>query len=185
MTLSIYHIQDGDYIKRGEITDLSTTPVYTPTKHEILVKPEAKALYKLKIKDDSTGRLMMSSIPYRQLVANDWQDTFKIHLDDKGEVYHVDYYAGENACTETKTPLVGEAFKTTIQLIKPVPGPVPRLIQLNTNKPASQPSSGVNKEGTVVEIQEEQSFFRKYWYIIALGGILFLSATNPPPEEAK
>ncbi|KAI9022142.1 hypothetical protein CLU79DRAFT_751372 [Phycomyces nitens] len=126
---------------------------------------------------------MMSSIPYCQLVTNDWKDTFKVHLDSKDQVYHVDYYAGENSCTDGQAPLVPESFKTTIQLVKPVQGPKPRLVQMAQNKPVARAVGG-DKEG-VVEIQEEQSFFRKYWYIIAIGGFLLVTSAAPPPEESK
>ena len=33
-----------------------------------------------------------------QLVNSDWNDEFRIHLDDEKRVYHVDYYAEGDTC---------------------------------------------------------------------------------------
>ncbi|KAI7863196.1 hypothetical protein BDF14DRAFT_1885384 [Spinellus fusiger] len=172
--LSIYHIQGSDYVKRGEIVGLPLNPVYVPTHHKNVQVAGLGPLYRLKIKDDTSGRVILSNVKFCQLVANDWKDTFRVHL-DQGQVYHVDYFTAENSCNGADVPPTVDAFYSTVEMATSQQGPQPILAQSTLKKThvKEQSANENTKEGTVIEV-EEQSFFRKYWQVILSPNIPFI-----------
>jgi hypothetical protein len=67
--LIVYHQKDGNYIKRGEIVGLPGVAEYIPADNEIVdFKSSKEPLYQIKVKDERTGKIIMSSV--RMVIRN-------------------------------------------------------------------------------------------------------------------
>ncbi|KAI9320598.1 hypothetical protein BX666DRAFT_1875227 [Dichotomocladium elegans] len=170
--LSVYHNDDGTYKKRGEITGTYSSLTYTSTVQDEGIAINSP-LYQVKIRDEATDRIILSSVKTCQLVAGGWADVFSIHLDDNNQVYHVDYYSQNDACVDVKRPAFGA---------KPVLGVNSK--QKTAQKPASSPvdTKGVMEEAPV---EEEKTFFQKYWYLILAGGLILVNNLSPPTDQPQ
>ncbi|ORZ10750.1 hypothetical protein BCR42DRAFT_421946 [Absidia repens] len=189
--LSVYHKRGGDYLKRGDIIDIPYAPKYVPTEHskgDLL-----QGLYQIKIKNDKTGHVTLSSIPSCHLKASNFTDQFRIHLDHQQRIYHVDYYADSFDCQSITENGETEPFTSDIQIIKAVDGAKPVLGQVNgkqkpqtTAKPTRQrQAADTEGEGRDEEDEEEKTFFQKYWYLLLAGAFMLMSNAVAPPEPAQ
>ncbi|KAG1439981.1 hypothetical protein G6F56_012089 [Rhizopus delemar] len=119
--LSIYHSKQGNFIKRGEIVGLPATPQYVPSDNELVDFRNPKEMfYQIKVKDETTGNIHVSSVKLCQMVASEWNDEFILHLDENNEFYHFDYYSTANDCEDkVKFPVSTKPFTTSIKVVKP------------------------------------------------------------------
>ncbi|KAI7848743.1 hypothetical protein BDC45DRAFT_522645 [Circinella umbellata] len=169
--LHVYHKQGADYKKRGEIVGLPQTPSYIATTQDNTIELNSP-LYQIKIRDETTDRVILSSVKACQLVNSDWNDEFRIHLDDEKRVYHVDYYAEGDTCeSNIELPYKGESkFVSKVFIERPALGPKPFLGQHGSSK-SSQPQTQAKQQGgggkenseDEMPIEEEKTFFQKYW----------------------
>ncbi|KAL1931598.1 hypothetical protein VTP01DRAFT_9741 [Rhizomucor pusillus] len=191
--LSVYHKHGNDYVKRGEITGLPHSPVYTPNSRETHVKTtfDAKTLYQVKVRDEETDRIVLTTVKYCQLVASDYQDEFRVHLDDQDNVYHIDYYTLNSECpvsgTQEVTP---KSTKSTVKIVRADAAPRPVLGgkgggAATTAKTRQQVPTGQRTEEGEIIYEEEKSFFQKYWYLLLAGLLILMSSSAPPPENAQ
>ncbi|KAF7721426.1 hypothetical protein EC973_004691 [Apophysomyces ossiformis] len=169
--LSVYHKQGEHFQKRGEIINLHQEPVYVST-HEVQFEvSDPQALYQVKVKDERSGNIMLSSVKY---------DEFKVHVDNANNVYHVDYFADGIGCTnEVQLPLATKPFSSSVTVKKALEGPKPQ----QQKRPATRTEA--QNEYEEKEEEPEKTFFQKYWYLLLAGALLFISSANPPPEQAQ
>ncbi|KAF2473263.1 uncharacterized protein BDR25DRAFT_332886 [Lindgomyces ingoldianus] len=80
--------------------------------------------------------------------GDEYKKKFTIHIDEKGEVYHVGFGTSARAKGE----------EVEVEVVKRASGPKPIL-----NKPVV-----LNAEGKLEEKEPEKSFLQKYWWAIAL-----------------
>ncbi|KAG0167875.1 hypothetical protein DFQ28_005463 [Apophysomyces sp. BC1034] len=187
--LLVYHKHGDHFKKRGEIINLQEEPVYVSTHEEELQVDNPNALYQVKVKDERSGNIILSSVKYCQLLASDWKDEFRVHLDDADKVYHVDYFADGTGCNDqVKLPAASKPFSSRITLKKPIEGPK-SLLGHSNGKSAQQKRPATKaeeqRENEPKEEEPEQSFFQKYWYLLVVGALLFLSTASPPPEQQQ
>ncbi|CAO3648843.1 unnamed protein product [Mucor hiemalis] len=123
--LVVYHQKDGEYIKRGEIVGLPGAPEYIPANNEIVeFKKESDVYYQVKVKDERTGDIILSTVKMCQMVASDWSDEFTLHLNEDNQFYYLSYYAGSNECPENiEYPITTKPFTTRINVVQAVPAP--------------------------------------------------------------
>ncbi|KAI8993710.1 hypothetical protein BDB01DRAFT_341117 [Pilobolus umbonatus] len=180
--LSIYHLKDGLYVKRGEITGLHGIPEYVPAKTEIVDFKDAKdPFYHVKIKNERTGDITLSSVKVCQLISSEWRDQFTLHLNEDNEYYYFDYYSASDDCAETiQWPVTNKPFTSYIRVVKPAQGPKPKSGNFASQK-KTKPSVQVNDEIPSDEV-EEKSFYQKYWLYI-LGAVMLLITMNGPAPE--
>ncbi|ORY94611.1 hypothetical protein BCR43DRAFT_494309 [Syncephalastrum racemosum] len=194
--LPVYHKRGSDFIKRGEIVGLPDAPEFVPNpvSSAAEIVPQEDALYQLKIVHND--KTILQSVKFCQLISSNWQDTFHIHVDAHGDVYHVDYYAAtDGACTaDASTELPTSTMTTDVRVNQPVSAPLPQLGTVGGKNKQQQPQQQSKKQtqqqGAQTEHpdeggEEEQSFVRKYWYLILAGVMLLLSSASPPPENAR
>ncbi|KAF2828368.1 hypothetical protein CC86DRAFT_392685 [Ophiobolus disseminans] len=80
--------------------------------------------------------------------ADQYHKKFIIHVDEKGEAYHVGF----------GTSAKGSSDDVEVEIVKRNPGPKPVL-----NKPIV-----LNAEGKIDSKEPEKSFLQKYWWVVAL-----------------
>ncbi|KAJ4305208.1 hypothetical protein N0V90_000739 [Kalmusia sp. IMI 367209] len=80
--------------------------------------------------------------------AEEYKKRFVVHVDDKGEPYHVGFGAS----------LKGAGEELEVEVVKREAGPKPVL-----NKPIV-----LNADGKIDAKEPEKTFFQKYWWMIAL-----------------
>ncbi|KAI9278265.1 hypothetical protein BDA99DRAFT_1952 [Phascolomyces articulosus] len=192
--LHVYHKQGADYKKRGEIIGLPNAPSYVATAKDDTIELNS-LLYQVKIRDETTDRIILSSIKACQLVDSGWKDEFRVHFDDEKKVYHVDYYAQTDACdSDIELPYKAEPkFATRVFVERPVAGAKPFLGQYGKQnqqqaqqvRQQAQQGQVQGKEGGEEEfpIEEEKTFFQKYWYLVLGGALVLINAMNAPPES--
>ncbi|KAI8094268.1 hypothetical protein BDF21DRAFT_408328, partial [Thamnidium elegans] len=189
-TLTVFHQKNGDYIKRGEIIGLPGVPEYIPASNEIVEFSSKDDFYQIKVRDERTGKVVLSSVKMCQMVASDWHDEFILNLDEDNQFYYFSYYPESNYCQEnTEYPVTTKAFNTTVIVVTPVTAPKPLIGNFGSQKkalPKSKTASSVNDQVPDEKEIEEKTFFQKYWYLILGGGFLLMNliAAPEPPATA-
>ncbi|KAI8998339.1 hypothetical protein BC832DRAFT_565507 [Gaertneriomyces semiglobifer] len=161
ITLQVLHRVDGQsYTPRGHITydptslknsansfeaDVNVAEFFSKANH-----PPAD-LYHLQLKsaEDATLDLKVA-VPLCLLHASQYQETLTLHLDQDGKPWHADYHVKANSCEQTKPTTKSPKMK--VKLNKAVEGVRPKL-ELIPDTPDGKPPA-------------EQSWIKKYWYII-------------------
>ncbi|KAG2213853.1 hypothetical protein INT47_001122, partial [Mucor saturninus] len=188
--LTIYHQKDGEYIKRGDIVGLPGVPTYIPSDNEIVHFNAAKdPFYQIKVKDERTGNVFLSSVKMCQMVGSEWHDEITLHLDENNHFYYLSYYPESNYCVSSKSDITTQPFNTTVNVVTPVTGPKPLLGNfMSKQSPPKTKKATVSINDEIPENKEieEKTFFQKYWYMIIGGAFLLMSmvATEPPPAGA-
>ncbi|KAF1978514.1 hypothetical protein BU23DRAFT_449776 [Bimuria novae-zelandiae CBS 107.79] len=80
--------------------------------------------------------------------AEEYKKKFVVHVDEKGEPYHVGFSTSEK----------GAGGELEVEIVKREAGPRPVL-----NRPIV-----LNAEGRIDSKEPEKSFFQKYWWMIAI-----------------
>ncbi|KAH7401077.1 hypothetical protein DE146DRAFT_755513 [Phaeosphaeria sp. MPI-PUGE-AT-0046c] len=88
--------------------------------------------------------------------ADQYHKKFVIHVDERGEPYHVGF--------GTSAKIAGEEVE--VEIVRRTPGPQPVL-----NKPIV-----LNAEGKIDSKEPEKTFLQKYWWAIALFVVVQLVA---------
>ncbi|KAG1152089.1 hypothetical protein G6F37_001727 [Rhizopus arrhizus] len=168
--LSIYHQKNGNFIRRGEIVGLPGVPQYVSADNEITEFNDPKEIfYQIKVKDENTGNIHLSSVKLCQMVASDWNDEFILHLDENNDFYHLDYYSTAKDCEEkVKFPISTKPFTTSMKVVKANKGPKPLLGNFESQAKKQQqsskkPAADINDQAPQFKEVEEKSFFQKYW----------------------
>ncbi|KAI9786744.1 MAG: hypothetical protein M1816_007815 [Peltula sp. TS41687] len=83
--------------------------------------------------------------------------TVSLHLDGKGDVWHVGFYAGKPVedYVVGKTKGSGAAGQVRVELVRATPGPMPVL---------DEPMV-LDESGRLPEKEVEKSFFQRYWWV--------------------
>ncbi|KAI8374617.1 uncharacterized protein BYT42DRAFT_577027 [Radiomyces spectabilis] len=182
--LSVFQQRGGNYIKRGEIVDIPHAPKYVATLADAVEPVEnPDDLYKVKIRDERTQKIMMTSIKFCQLIGSNWEDEFQLHLDANNEVYHVDYFAGDVCEKTNKTP--SKPFSTKVTVAGVAKAPTPELNQATTKKQSTTSTRrpAKNLQEGIEEVEAEKTFFQKYWYILIGVAFVLLSSGGPPASD--
>eukprot|EP00743_Colponemidia_sp_Colp-15_P009704 GILK01010619.1.p1 GENE.GILK01010619.1~~GILK01010619.1.p1 ORF type:complete len:256 (+),score=43.87 GILK01010619.1:48-770(+) len=109
------------------------------------------------------GRYVSASVPACALLASDFQEELVLHLDSTPNIISMSYstpvaFCNKKVLTESKT---SASFNMKVSIDQAVPAP----------KATPQVTEKRKAEGKPVE--EQQSFFRKYWWAIALAVLVF------------
>ncbi|CAG8611335.1 9034_t:CDS:2, partial [Paraglomus occultum] len=174
---TVYHklASQPAYSKRGELRVIPSMAVaqYVDAKNALYVNKGEDEIYFIKIVDnENTEQSYLSFTKLCLLWASKFEDEIIIHLDSSNNLYHFDYYTAVDHCNGTE--MDDARFKTTVQTIKSIPGPRPKL-----HGPVP-----VAEDGTVIGPPPEKSFIQKYWvYILPL--ILIMLVNSAPPEEGR
>ncbi|ORX52302.1 hypothetical protein DM01DRAFT_1408206 [Hesseltinella vesiculosa] len=185
-TLTVYHKKGNDFLRRGTIDGLPLAPKYTADPHG--QGDLAPGLYQVKIKNENTGSITLTSIPSCQLISSQFSDLFRIHLDQDNHVYEVDYFATTSDCSPFSSTLPTKDFNTSVSVSRAHDGPKPVIgnFQQVNKKTAAKPVAGQDQEGEgMKEPEEEKSFFQKYWYLLLGAGFLLMSNLAPPEEQGN
>jgi hypothetical protein len=151
----IYDSTDGiKFSPRGTLSEDKASS--HPTSH----LQTAAGNYYIEIRSDN--QIFHSSLPLVLLQNSNFQETFTLHKDTLGTIYHIDY--------QTKNTSVKKSnkFISTVVIKNTEPGEMPVLV-----KPVSEELKNA----------QNQSFIIKYWYLI-VPAVLFLLFTSPE-EEGK
>ncbi|KAF3939580.1 hypothetical protein ABW19_dt0201338 [Dactylella cylindrospora] len=124
--------------------------------------PKEDELYRVGV---LRGGKWVGSVKSGKLLQPDVASTITLHVDEQGEVFHVEYDAVELAKGAEKP-------EPEIIVVRPYPGAEPAL-----NKPVV-----LMPDGKPVQKEEEKTFIQKYWYFI-LAGVILLAAV--PGEPGK
>ncbi|KAI9255561.1 hypothetical protein BY458DRAFT_519984 [Sporodiniella umbellata] len=178
--LSIFHSKDGNFIKRGEIVGLPSSPRYVPSENEVVqFRNPKEVFYQIKVKDESNGNIHLSSVKLCQLLASEWNDEFILHLDEQQAFYHLDYYSTSLDCEEkVKFPLSTQPFTTRIQVRQPTKSEKPFLgnFESQAKKQNSQkPKVEIHDQSPEMKEIEEKSFFQKHWAYLLFGVLILLT----------
>ncbi|KAG0298065.1 hypothetical protein BGZ98_000334 [Dissophora globulifera] len=101
--------------------------------------PGSYAYYQIQLREESRGWEATSSIKSCLLVASDFQEELRLHLDQEQQVFAFDYYAGESKCSDDHKkvfPLTSlDHFKNVrIELSTGQAGPKPRYTKAQAIK---------------------------------------------------
>ncbi|CAM0139070.1 hypothetical protein VKS41_003620 [Umbelopsis sp. WA50703] len=188
--LLVYHklTAKGDYIKRGEISYAREhgEPKYTHTNSENfeLDTSSPTSLYQIKVVQDGSKDTILSSIKACQLAASGFKDQFNVHVDEKDNFAHIDYYSAVSDCFEG-APTQATEINSTVKVFRPDRPVRPALAKLSSFSQKSQPAPDGKEAEADVE-PEEKTFFQKYWYILLGIAVMFVtSAGQEPPAQGQ
>ncbi|KAG2178250.1 hypothetical protein INT43_003503 [Umbelopsis isabellina] len=186
--LLVYHklTAKGDYIKRGEISYATEhgEPKYTHTNSDNIELDIStpNSLYQIKVVEDGSKNTILSSIKACQLAASDFKDQFNVHVDEKGNFVHIDYYSQVSDCFEG-APSQSSEINSTVTVIHPDRPVRPLLAKLSSFGQKSQPAADGKEAEADVE-PEEKTFFQKYWYILLAIAIMFVTSAGQEAPAA-
>lgn len=201
MTYEIEHNIGGDgriFAKRGSISvDLSkrspfvkVVGSYEPSAdeqsafHEMI---KQNGMYSIRTRTCPDCPYITASIPACLLAQVRFQVDFLLHLDQNGALLALEHRIpnqfNEMLCS-TSHPIEEKVeFKTTARVIETQKGP--RILNVNDAKmPAPAGMKAVKKPGEETP-EEQQSFLRKYWYIILPVVLMSLFTTDPEQPAAQ
>ncbi|CAO3702958.1 unnamed protein product [Rhizopus stolonifer] len=211
--LSIYHSKQGNFIKRGEIVGLPATPQYVPSDNELVdFKNPKEMFYQIKVKDETTGNIHVSSVKLCQMVASEWNDEF-ICIWMKTMNFIISIIIQRLMIVKTKssgrvmelTILVSRIYKTIYnqykggqtqqefkstrlmkerfkQKSRPLLGNFESQAKKQQN--TQKPTVNVNNQAPEMKELEEKSFFQKYWAYILFGVMMLLTMGGDNSQAA-
>jgi len=183
-TLSLYHaVNGGDFVKRGIVTLEATKEkgIKAEVKNEIELDSSSidsmveTGLYQLKVVDDKTGQSVLASVPACQVRRANFRDEIILTLSNKASVLSVAYtpLVSPLAAPCGELPAVDKAeFNSVIEYEISTPGMTVPLVLPATKPPPGlkwfqRKSSDPSRPNVDIGGQpENQSFMRKYWYIL-------------------
>ncbi|KAF3910453.1 hypothetical protein ABW20_dc0107788 [Dactylellina cionopaga] len=112
------------------------------------------------------GGKWVGSVRSGKMLQLDVATTITLHIDEKGEIFHVEYDAVHLAKGAEKP-------EAEIIIIRPFPGAQPVL-----NKPVVLMPDGK----MAAPKEEEKTFLQKYWWLLIAGAVLLVAA---PGEGGK
>ncbi|KAJ2956369.1 hypothetical protein NQZ79_g7757 [Umbelopsis isabellina] len=211
--LLVYHklTAKGDYIKRGEISYATEhgEPKYIHTNSDNIELDisSPNSLYQIKVVQEGSKDTILSSIKACQLAASGFKDLFNVHVDEKGNFAHIDYYSQVSDCFEgapVRNPFVintiwennvlnlirllllqtqASEINSTVTVIHPDRPIRPALAKLSSFGQKSQPVTDGKEAEADVE-PEEKTFFQKYWYILLAIAIMFVTSAGQEAPAA-
>ncbi|CAO3664197.1 unnamed protein product [Umbelopsis ramanniana] len=187
--LIVYHklTPKGDFIKRGEIVYGSehNGAVYTHTSRDeiSLDTSSPHALYQVKVVDEATKDIVLSTIKLCQLAASGFNDQFIVHVSESGDFTHVDYYSTVSHCFEG-APTKSSEFTTSVEVVRPDQPIRPALGKLSATGQKS-PQAAKSDKGEADAPEEEKSFFQKYWYILLGVMVMVITTASQEPPAAQ
>ncbi|KAH8552167.1 hypothetical protein BGW37DRAFT_519702 [Umbelopsis sp. PMI_123] len=185
--LLVYHklTPKGDFIKRGEIVydSRKSGAAYTHTNPEqfSLDISSPNALYQVKVVDEASQDIVLSSVKSCQLAASGFRDQFIVHVNESGDFTHVDYYSIVSDCFEG-APTESSEFTTSVEVVRPNRPIRPTLGKLTAVSQKSQQPAAAEEGSEADKPEEEKTFFQKYWYVLLGVAVMVLtSASQEPP----
>lgn len=134
---------------------------------------------------DPSSPYVLASVPMCMLVGTRLREDITFHLSTTDQLVAMEYltpYAKPSACAETQQrSLQSVKFFSQGNALKPQHGPAPpkQIVLKRESAPKGvQPPKGAEKQ----EGEEQQSFVRKYWYIILPIVIFTLFGGDPGAE---
>ncbi|KAJ1851770.1 hypothetical protein GGH12_005811 [Coemansia sp. RSA 1822] len=103
------------------------------------------------------------------------EETFVIHTTENGDIFHIDYDAGNSANCQKTHGAVSAPVHTKALLRKRVVGPAPKL------NPAAVIDMDTGKEQ---QPEPPKSFLAKYWYYIVPVVIMLMLGGDDKQQEA-
>jgi len=161
------------FVKRGDITlknNKAQTGEYTGVEAEnskINAKINKNDLYLVEIRDTKGNVLSSSYTKACFLFESQFKDEIILHVNGDGKVLFADYFTEKSQCPEEIKDNIpaGNAFKTSVRVLKSEQGQRPHLTSLK-----------FYKREQVKKQLKEQGFFAKYWmYILPVVLILLFS----------
>ncbi|CAG9323300.1 unnamed protein product [Blepharisma stoltei] len=170
----LMHSYDGkNWEERGTITitshgDKRRKPLISIKNHSFnKEKLDLDGLYYVGIyKDEDSKLLIQSAIRTCNLVAADLLDNVSVYLDlEKGQILAVNYQASLAGCAYSTSA----AFPQT-------------TMEVGMVKEALKPIYTLPK---VEDPQEQQSFFRKYWWVFLIGFFIMMNSAGNPQAQGQ
>ena len=138
---------------------------------------DANGLYRVRVQsnvNDPSSPKVMASIPACLLLASNFHELFRIHVDQYGNIRSLWYQAAAARCAPGATvPPDSVQLVTSLSVDMDVKGP----------KLPVEPVVRAEREGQEKEA-EQPSFFRKYWLYIA-GGMLLVLMLQGDEEKGQ
>ncbi|KAJ3054219.1 ER membrane protein complex subunit 10 [Rhizophlyctis rosea] len=173
--LHVYHtINNGPYAKRGTIkydhTSLKKSAnTFEPLSEDPLILrveggiADRSSLYRVAVRIPGSDKELNASTPFCFLYGAGFKDHITIHVDEKGEPWHLDYLVPSSECKSPEQGTIEVQFKTQVTIMHPVPATRPQLEEIVQGSPDGKPPP-------------EKSFLQKYWmYIVPILIILLLN----------
>ncbi|KAJ2706349.1 hypothetical protein H4R19_005018 [Coemansia spiralis] len=173
----------GEFALRGELQILDDgTARYQPVSvHDPprLPSPGAAppdpASYAVVLRSLKSGAQFVQPIRRCRLHGTDAEETFVVHETEAGDVFHIDYDAGNRAnCAAPDRRPFAPAARSQALLRRRTPGPTPRLAEA----PRIDTATGKEQEPEV-----PRSFIAKYWYYIVPIVVLLLFTGEEPQQQ--
>ncbi|KAJ3041131.1 hypothetical protein HDV00_009845 [Rhizophlyctis rosea] len=172
--VDVYHsIDNGPFVLRGSITyDHTSTnkkahqfePAPGVTPLEVAKASEDRnTIYRLSVRGEGVSKELNASAPLCLVYGAKFQDHFTLHVNERGQPWHVDYLLPSADCKAVSQGPVKSQFKTQVTLLYPVPASRPQLEAIVQGTPDGKPPP-------------EKSFLQKYWmYLVPVLILLLLS----------
>ncbi|KAJ6262878.1 hypothetical protein Dda_1435 [Drechslerella dactyloides] len=109
----------------------------------------------------------IGSVRSGKMLQPNMASTITLHVDEKGEIFHVELDAVE-------IPQGAEKPETEIVILRPFAGVQPTL-----NKPVVLMPDG----RMAPPKEEEKTFLQKYWWVLVAGAILLVAAPGEAPAK--
>ncbi|KAJ0395179.1 hypothetical protein ATCC90586_001940 [Pythium insidiosum] len=138
---------------------------------------------------DPTSPYVVTSIPMCMLAGTRMREDLAFHLSDNGKLLAIEYltpYISSSTCAEyMKRDLKGAKFAASGTVLKAQNGPVPpKQVSPKQKKAPKGVKKPVQAEEGEQAPEENQSFLRKYWYIILPLVVMSLFGGEPAPQNA-
>ncbi|GLE03549.1 hypothetical protein PINS_up012451 [Pythium insidiosum] len=138
---------------------------------------------------DPTSPYVVTSIPMCMLAGTRMREDLAFHLSDNGKLVAIEYltpYISASTCTEyMKRDLKNAKFAASGTVLKAQNGPVPpKQVSAKQKKAPKGVKKPVQAEEGEQAPEENQSFLRKYWYIILPLVVMSLFGGEPAPQNA-
>mmetsp|Transcript_16271 Transcript_16271/g.25312 ORF Transcript_16271/g.25312 Transcript_16271/m.25312 type:complete len:267 (-) Transcript_16271:1193-1993(-) len=202
-TLSLYHaVNGGDFVKRGIVTLEATKEkgIKAEVQNEIQLDSASidamveTGLYQLKVVDDKTGQSVLASVPACQVRRANFRDEIILTLSNKASVLSVAYtpLVSPLAAPCGELPAVDNAeFNSVIEYETATPGMTVPLVLPTTKPPPGlkwfpRKSSDPSRPNVDMGDQpDNQSFMRKYWYILLPLFIIGITTGEDPQSQQQ
>ncbi|KAF9920170.1 ER membrane protein complex subunit 10 [Linnemannia zychae] len=141
--------------------------------------PGSVAFYQIMLKDEKRGWQALSSVKSCLLVASNFQERIRLHLDQDRKVFAFDYYTTSDKCSEedkkeypVKSLDVFNNVKVSIDSTHAAPKSLFHKAQAIKMDETGKPEA-------------EKTFFQKYWMYIMPIVIIFLFSGGEPEKRAQ
>lgn len=196
-TVPLEHSFGGDFTARGSLTYTGPKLVTTKSKRLVSVQIEQTKMnsgdlkqlqqliddgrpYRIRIQsdvNDEKSAKVIASIPACLLVASNFHEIVRVHVDQYGHIRGLWYQTMSTECPKTKLDMPSGPVQLVTSVSVDMEGKGAKIL--------SEPVPKVEREQEERQKQQQGggSFMQKYWYYI-IGGVLLVSMLSGDEPKA-